>query len=361
MSVAGRLFQIMERLIPGDGVSNMARDFAPVLAELGAEPRIVTLHADPAVRDETVPFDTIRFRADDTVIVHVWGPTALEAFLRGFGGRKVVYFQNVTPPGFFASGSVFERMTRAGLAQLSRLVDLVHAWVAPSAYSLRTLAGLGLTPRATFVVPPVIETMEARGIDPDPATLARLRARDEVNVLFVGRVAPNKMHERVMEVFEHFHTRLERRSRLHLVGDTTDHPEYVARLRALAARLPSGATIEMPGKVSEAVLAAYYRAADLFLCLSEHEGFGLPPLVAAAHGIPVMARAASALEETVGPAGILLDRCDARRIAELAHVVVHDGSLRERLARAAGAYLQGMTRPAVRDAWASALVGIVPA
>ena len=38
----------------------------------------------------------------------------------------------------------------------------------------------------------------------------------------------------------------------------------------------------------DAALAAYYRAADLFLCLSEHEGFCLPPLVAAAHGFAVL-------------------------------------------------------------------------
>src|SRR5262245_48921614 len=74
----GRLFQIMEYLIPGDGVSNVARDLAPVVAALGGEPRIVTLYADEAVRKETIPFDSIAFRPDDTAIVHVWGPTQLE-------------------------------------------------------------------------------------------------------------------------------------------------------------------------------------------------------------------------------------------------------------------------------------------
>src|SRR5207244_3906935 len=143
---------------------NVARDFAPLLERLGGEPRIVTMHADPAVRDETVPFETIRFRDDDTVILHVWGPTALEGFLREFHGRTIVYFHNVTPPEFFAADSPSRDLTRAGYAQLPRLVELAPAWAAPSAYNLRTLAGHGGAPKRTWVVPPVIETLEARGV-----------------------------------------------------------------------------------------------------------------------------------------------------------------------------------------------------
>jgi glycosyltransferase involved in cell wall biosynthesis len=208
-------------------------------------------------------------------------------------------------------------------------------------------------------VPPVIETLEARGVRPDPATMERLRARSELNVLFVGRVAPNKAHERVIAVFERFHTVIEPRSRLHLVGDTADHPAYVARLRRLARRLPSGPAIEMPGKVPDEALAAYYRTADLFLCLSEHEGFGLPPLVAAAHGVPVLARAAAALGETVGDAGVLFDeRADPDRVAELARVVLRDDEVRRSLARGAERRLQVMTRAAVQDAWAAVLAEV---
>jgi glycosyltransferase involved in cell wall biosynthesis len=351
----GRVFQIMEHLVYGDGVSRMARDFAPLLATLGGEPRIVVVEADERLRSETMPLDPTAFRPDDTAIVHVWGPTRLERFVREFPGRLVLYFQNVTPPEFFPAGSPARDSTAAGLAQLPRLAERASAWVAPSAYSLRDLGARAGCVRPSWVVPPVIEAMDAHGVVADAPTLARLRARGEVNVVFVGRVAPNKAQERVMEVFEHYHVRIDPRSRLHLVGDTADHPEYVARLRALAGRMRSSAAIELTGKVSDEVLAAYYRAADLFLCMSEHEGFGLPPLVAAAHGVPVMARAVAAIPETVGPVGILLHEGDPARIAELAGLVLHDDGLRERLRHAAAAGLRHTSRDAVREAWARVL------
>jgi glycosyltransferase involved in cell wall biosynthesis len=129
----------------------------------------------------------------------------------------------------------------------------------------------------------------------------------------------------------------------------------VARVRALAARMRSSTAIEITGKVSDEVLAAYYEAADLFLCLSVHEGFCLPPVVAAAHGVPVIARAAAAIPETVGPVGILVYDDDPARIAELAGQVLRDDGLRARLRQAAAAGLRRTSRDAVREAWARAL------
>jgi len=351
----GRLFQIMEHLLYGDGVSQMARDFAPLIAALGGEPRIAVIEADERLRHETMPLDDTGWGRDDTAIVHVWGPTRLERFLDEFPGRIVIYFQNVTPPGFFAAGSPAHRSVAAGLAHLPRIAARARRWVSPSAYNLRLLQASAGCSRPASVVPPVIETTAARGVVADAATLARLRARGETNVVFVGRFAPNKAQERVIEVFEHYHVRIDPRSRLHLVGDTADHPEYVARVRALAARMRSSTAIEITGKVSDEVLAAYYEAADLFLCLSVHEGFCLPPVVAAAHGVPVIARAAAAIPESVGPVGILVYDDDPARIAELAGQVLRDAELRERLRHAAAAGLRRTSRDAVREAWARAL------
>jgi glycosyltransferase involved in cell wall biosynthesis len=358
VTVSGRVFQVMECLVEGDGVSRIARDFAPLLAELGAEPRILALRADESLRAQTMPFHEVAFRADDTVIVHVWGPTELEGFLRGFRGRKLIYFHNITPPEFFPIGTAVHRRTQAGWAQVARLVALGDLWLAPSWYNLGCVDALGHPPRRKRVIPPVIETMDARGVSADARTLACLRERGERNIVFVGRLAPHKAQERVMDVFEHYHTRIDRRSRLHLIGGATDHPDYVARLRRLARRLESCEAIEMTGMVSEEVLAAYYAGADLFLGLSEHEGFCLPPMVAAAHGVPVMARAAAAVAETVGPIGILIHRHDRARIAELAHLVLHDGAVRGRLRDCAATSLQRMTRAAVRDEWAATLAEV---
>src|SRR6185295_17213170 len=329
--MGGRLFQLVDHLDAGDGVSNVVRAFVPLLAAAGAERPVVVRHATDAVHAETRPLEVIRWQRDDAVVVHLYGWTRLQGFLEGFPGRKLLYFHNVTPPGHFAAGSVLRRMTAAGWTQVPRLAELADVWAAPSAFSLRALAALAPSTRPAFVVPPPIDAELERTRPADAGRLGALRARDETNVLFVGRLAPHKRQELVMAAFDHYHRALEPRSRLHLVGSADGDPDYARGLAALRARLPSRDAIELPGKVSEAEHTAYLRAADLFLSFSAHEGLCLPPLLAAAHGVPVLARALAAVPETVGPSALLLHADDPPRTAELMHIVREQPALRARL------------------------------
>lgn len=356
--MAGRIFQVVECLAEADGVSHTARTFATLLGADGVEPDIATLYASPALRGEATPLESIVWQPGDAIVVHVWGPSRLESLLQSFRGPRALYFHNITPPEFFPAGSASHRETRAGWEQLPRLAELADIWLAPSAFNLAALAEHVRCRRPQHVIPPVVDTTEERARVADPAHLEALRSRGEVNVLFVGRLAPNKAQDQVMEVFEHYHSRINARSRLHLVGNGSGNPLYVRSLAGLRARLAARDAIELPGKVSDQALAAYYRTADLFLCLSEHEGFCLPPLTAAAHGIPVIARAAAALPETIGPAAVLVHAYDPARIAELVHLLLEEQPLRERLQAAARAHLTRFTPSAVRTAWWPALAAL---
>ena len=64
--------------------------------------------------------------------------------------------------------------------------------------------------------------------------------------------------------------------------------------------------MRITGEVSDAALAAYFAAADVYLSLSVHEGFGVPLVEAMAAGVPVVARGVGAVAETVGDAALLL-------------------------------------------------------
>jgi glycosyltransferase involved in cell wall biosynthesis len=65
--------------------------------------------------------------------------------------------------------------------------------------------------------------------------------------------------------------------------------------------------------------------------MSEHEGFCAPLLEAFRFGLPVMAFDAGAVAETLSGAGVLVQEKSFDRIAEMAHLLVHDESLRERV------------------------------
>jgi len=158
-----------------------------------------------------------------------------------------------------------------------------------------------------------------------------------------------------MEVFDYYHTRINCRSRLYLVGDPSIDRGYVRALEARRGKLASGGAIELTGKMDAPALRAYFRAAHVFLCLSEHEGVSLPALDAMAYGVPVVARAVAALPETLGEGAVLLHRYDPPRIAELCQLILDDAALRDRLVDAGRRNLDRYGRPAVERAWESAL------
>jgi glycosyltransferase involved in cell wall biosynthesis len=100
--------------------------------------------------------------------------------------------------------------------------------------------------------------------------------------------------------------------------------------------------VHLVGSVGDAALGAYYEVADAFVCVSEHEGFCVPVLEAMAHDLPVVARATTAVPETVGDAGVLVAGTAPRdAVAVAVHRVLSDRPTRDALVergRARGDY-----------------------
>jgi glycosyltransferase involved in cell wall biosynthesis len=95
------------------------------------------------------------------------------------------------------------------------------------------------------------------------------------------------------------------------------------------------------GPVPDEHLPGLYAGATVFVLPSKYEGFGLPCLEAMAVGVPVVATTASALPETCGDAGILVDPDDHAGLADALLGLVADSERRASLSargleRAAG-------------------------
>jgi len=177
---------------------------------------------------------------------------------------------------------------------------------------------------------PILIDWSRYDIAPDPEVRALLAGR-HTKLLFVGRISPNKRQDELIRMLAYYRRCIDPEALLILVGSQRDQPQYYARLRALCETLGLGGAVRFTGPVSLAQLVGYYRAASVFVSLSEHEGFGVPLLEAMYLGTPVVALDAAAVGETVDGAGVLLPEKDLAEAAEACALVNEDLGWRQAL------------------------------
>jgi len=325
------IYQVMEALDVGDAVSDITRRLRPLLAELHEPSAILTRYIHAAIEHEVRPCEDALATPDCALLFHYWGYNASTWMLRAVRGRKAVYYHNITPPSFFDPGSALFRDTLRGHGQLPEIADEFDLVVGASRYNILQFSQHTTRSQPRLHVYPIVEHAEIAAAPCDARVLAAVRASGSVNMLFVGRVARNKRQDRVMRVFDYYWRYIRRDARLWLVGNDRFDPAYTEELGRLRAALPSREHIVFTGKVSDAALHAYLRAADVFLCASEHEGFCLPIAQAMAVDVPVVAHAAAAVPETMGGAGLLVHAWDPARVAELVHLVLTEKDLSARI------------------------------
>jgi glycosyltransferase involved in cell wall biosynthesis len=198
-----------------------------------------------------------------------------------------------------------------------------------SEFNRQELEALGFAP--TGILPIVLDFTRLTSAPRVPSIEALLQD-GLVNILFVGRVAPNKKIEDHIRLAEQYKRYVDIFYRFIFVGRYDAVPRYYAAVRALINEyqmLPE--RFWFTGPVPEAELAAYYRNAHAYVSLSEHEGFCVPLVEAMAMDVPVLAYGAGAVPETLGGAGVCFAPKDLEQAAELLGALVYDRPLRERV------------------------------
>ncbi len=312
-----RLFQVMEALQDRDAVSRITRTTAALLAPLGAERPVMALFAADGVRRETGRLRGLRPGRADAAIVHYWGYSRLERRIQTWPGPLALHYHNITPPEFFAPGSAHYEMTTRGYAQLARLVDRFDLRIGDSHYNLAELDRMAAQPRPGVCLYPVVDRAALADAPWDGTLAAGSHGPcDGPLWLFVGRMAPNKRQDDVMRAFDRFVARTGH-GRLALVGDMSAVPAYTAQLEALRRGLAHGDRIALVPSVGDAALHGFYRAAGVFVCASQHEGFCMPLAEAMAFDVPIVALDRGAVGETVGRGALLVAEWDDDQIAQL--------------------------------------------
>ncbi len=271
----------------------------------------------------------------DVAVYQFTTSSAVAGYLAERGVPLIVDFHNFTAPEYFDGWEPqsVERATRAA-EELALLAPRARLGLAKSRYSERELRRAGCRRTAVF---PALADYARVSAAPDArvaAELAHARAGGGADILFVGRVVPSKAQHELVKAVWAYRRLYDPQARLHLVGGTTSF-EYTKALQDFIGDLGLAESVRLAGEVSDASLAAHYAAADVYLSLSAHEGFGVPLVEAMAAGVPVVARGAGAVGETAAGAALLLDAADPSYIAAALHRVCTDDALRAAL-KAAG-------------------------
>jgi len=240
----------------------------------------------------------LRAAADALVIYHFCdGWPELEEWLFKHCGNLVVRWHNNTPPWFIAkyAPGFAERSTR-GFTSIIRLAQRSNCrfWC-NSLFTARQLRILGIDVGRSHVVYPASRYLDY-GVP--TATKNVEREDDRTLILFVGRIVPHKGHRHDLLTAAYLQHRLGIPSRVILPGraDPGLH-EYTSEIADLAATL--SVELSLPGEVGADELDGLYRNATVFLCLSEHEGFGLPIFEAMRVGVPTVSWSNTGIAELV--------------------------------------------------------------
>ncbi len=207
----------------------------------------------------------------------------------------------VLPEHFAAPKRIFNRFTVPRSVRAARLI------VTLTEYTKADLtARLGTAPDRIVVVPPGF----GRGnggddveITPGGHVRATYALGDHPFFVFPAITYPHKNHLMLLRAFSDLHRQ---------------HPDVLLVLTSGESQMEEDVTdaivrfgltrhVRRLGRIPEAHLTALYREAVALTFPSRYEGFGLPVLEAMAAGCPVLASDSTALPETVGGAGLLLD------------------------------------------------------
>ncbi len=239
-------------------------------------------------------------------------------------------YHNITPPSFFnAYSPILKEMCEKGRLQTDTLMREFpdSYWISDSEFNARDLY---LLPKDHIKILPPFNKLEEWGrTEPDQTVLSELEGSDTLNLLFVGRIVPNKGYLMLFDVLYQYCNQYGGKVKLRVVGKESI-PPYSLMLDSKLREFGLLDKVEYIGEVTDKTLAAYYKGSDYLVCCSAHEGFCVPIVEAQYFGLPVIAMRYSAVPETLGKDQITLG-FDSADFAAAIHVLEEHPAYREHL------------------------------
>jgi L-malate glycosyltransferase len=320
--------QVLPSLHVADASGSHTLHARDALREAGYESELFVEHVDPPLVGQSRPFDELDRFAEkgSTVLLYQMavGSVLVDRLLRR-SEPLLVNYHNLTPADFFWKWAPdWLNAVETGRQQLHRMAPRVSHAIAVSSFNERDLRSAGY--RSTSVVPPFVEVSSVSTAN----SVAGAADPSATRWIFVGKLLPHKAAHDLIKALAVYRAAYDPDARLTLVGGHPV-PHYAKAIADFARALGVNGAVEFAGTVSQRDLEEKYSSSDVFVCLSDHEGFCFPLLEAMAHGLPVVACNAAAVGDTLGYGGLLLPHKEPALVAAAVHRVVSDSAFREQL------------------------------
>ena len=324
-----KIIQILPTINYGDAVSNDALNIYNFLKEKGYNTLIYAENIDKRLKGKVKKIEKLK-KVDkrDIIIYHKSTGTKITFELERFKCKKVIKYHNITPEKYLKKYNKFlsnlVKYGREGLKYASKYMDYA---LSDSTYNKIELDELGYK---NAEVIPILIPFEDYKKTPDNKIIEKYNDGKK-NILFVGRIVPNKAQEDIIKSFYYYKKYIDNNSRLIFVGSDNGFENYSGLLKKLVKELHIENDVLFTGHIKFEEILAFYKIASLFLCMSEHEGFCVPLVESMFFKVPILAYNSSAIKDTLGNSGIVVNKKDYFLISELMDLILSDDSFKERI------------------------------
>lgn len=323
-----KIYQLLPTLSYGDAVGNDVLALDRALKRNGFETCIYAENIDQRIDNRLVKSISKmkELKKTDLIIYHFAIGTKLNLEVINFSCRVIMRYHNITPYNFFEGYSIVHKeLCWQGREQLKLLKDKIEYCLAASEFNKHDLENLGF--KCKIDVLPILIPFSDYEREADKTILSRYNNSEFVNILFTGRIAPNKKQEDIVAAFHMYQKYYNEKSRLFLAGSYNGMEIYYNRLRDYVKKLGTK-NVYFTGHIKFEEILAYYKIADLFLCMSEHEGFCVPLVEAMFFELPIIAYDSTAIGETLGGSGILIKEKNPLEIAGMINYLTENPDVR---------------------------------
>lgn len=322
-----RVIQIVSSLNFGDAVGNDVLAINRALTEAGYITGIFTKVIHRKIKEPNAFLINLlpELTAEDIVIYHYAAADEFQELIEEQEAKVVLRYHNVTPPAFFHGyDKIAEKVTFDGLKQIKEMKDTIDYGLTVSEFNKSDLENMGY--ECPIAVAPILIPFDDYRQEPSSDVISRY-SDGKTNIVFVGRVAPNKRFEDVIDCFVEYKKKYDRDARLFLVGNYDEKNAYYQYLKGYVKGIEAEDVV-FPGHIPFNEILAYYRIADLFLCMSEHEGFCVPLVEAMFFKVPIVAYASTAIPGTLNGTGVLMESKEPAVVAAKMNQVLADEAYR---------------------------------